>query len=702
MNLFITGATGLVGRDLVRAAASGGHAVHVLSRRPAPALDGCLAGLVAKDIRALAAADIPAGTDAVIHLATGNDGDREHQLAVAVDGTLNAFRAAREAGIARFVHVSSMSVYPGRQRPDPRRLDGRALEPAPDRRGVYAETKTVAELALQDAIAGEGAGAMDVTIVRPGLVYAPDMATPLAGVAAIVPGGLAVGLGRRAAGVPYLAIEDLTAGLLALAAQPAVPGRHRLFDILSGKSPRKDAIVALHAGMTGRGRRQVWLPRPLPWSAAMLVEGASRLRGGARHLPYKVNRIYEFDATALDPAPFWQAVGIAPAGRPDLSVRDALTIARHPAPAAGAAAAMRHRASALVAAAGRTPPPGAAEPLVLVGAGRIVEEMHLPAIAAVPGLEVRAVVDSNRAQAERVAAMLGGRAAALGSLAEVPDETLSGGTAVIATPGFTHATLAAEALGRGAAVLLEKPAALRARDFAAIAAAADKQPVTVFHNYRLRPNALALWRFIETHDVGAPVAARVSFHSGRILGEAARWSHAEKANRVLLLELAVHFLDIALHVTGPIEDVLACHVVDGGDRAAIVAAGGTAATRSGARLDFDLSLAGTARRSEIVIEFERAAVSLDFFPEGFRVLPARRDPVDDTLAALSRFAGFVGQRLRPRSGGVPKRALPHAAIYREHLARRRGAEAGSPFALDAVADTMASLYRLADRLYPGD
>ncbi len=53
------------------------------------------------------------GADAVVHLAfiiTGT-GDSETIRAINVEGTLNAFRAAREAGVKRFVYASSVAAY---------------------------------------------------------------------------------------------------------------------------------------------------------------------------------------------------------------------------------------------------------------------------------------------------------------------------------------------------------------------------------------------------------------------------------------------------------------------------------------------------------------------------------------------------------------------------------------------------------------
>jgi hypothetical protein len=126
----------------------------------------------------------------------------------------------------------------------------------------------------------------------------------------------------------------------------------------------------------------------------------------------------------------------------------------------------------------------------------------------------------------------------------------------------------------------------------------------------------------------------------------------------------------------------------------------TARQSSGARLDLELDLSGAAQRLQLTFVFERATCVLDFFPDGFRVLPRRSHPLDDVAAGAARLAGALGQRLRPAEGGVPKRVLPHHQIYRRHLQRLAEPGSSDPFALEAVAPTMASLFRLCDLVYP--
>jgi nucleoside-diphosphate-sugar epimerase len=111
------------------------------------------------------------GADVVVHLAfviTGT-GDAETIRAVNVEGTLNAFRASREAGVRRFVYASSVAAY-GFHPDNPIGM----TEDWPTRpadRLFYAQEKAE----LEEALAGEAAkpGGPELYLVRPPIVLGP-------------------------------------------------------------------------------------------------------------------------------------------------------------------------------------------------------------------------------------------------------------------------------------------------------------------------------------------------------------------------------------------------------------------------------------------------------------------------------------------------------------------------------------------------
>jgi nucleoside-diphosphate-sugar epimerase len=143
----LTGATGFVGRRLLDRAVAAGHQVSALTRRPQPAADGVT--WIDGALDDPAALDwLVAGSDAVIHVAgVINAPDAAGFEAGNVAGTAAVLGAATRAGVARFVHVSSLA----------------AREPG---LSLYGASKARSEALVE-------AAPLSSAIVRPPAVYGP-------------------------------------------------------------------------------------------------------------------------------------------------------------------------------------------------------------------------------------------------------------------------------------------------------------------------------------------------------------------------------------------------------------------------------------------------------------------------------------------------------------------------------------------------
>lgn len=166
MRIAVTGATGFVGRALLREGVAAGHAMLAVTR-------GVRADLAveARAIRDLS--DRPgllsafAGVDAVVHLAArvhvmhaeGADA-LERFRAVNVEGTRAVMEAARACGAHRLVILSTAKVL-GEGREERVLRDGDPLDPE----GAYAESKAEMERLVA------ASSANDWTLLRPPLVY---------------------------------------------------------------------------------------------------------------------------------------------------------------------------------------------------------------------------------------------------------------------------------------------------------------------------------------------------------------------------------------------------------------------------------------------------------------------------------------------------------------------------------------------------
>ena len=144
----MTGANGLVGARVCAAVVERGGTVRAVVRRAgtAPALDG-LSEHVGDFADPAFARSVVEGTDAVVSTVHSMGSDRGTQQRVAVEGTPMLARAARDAGVALFVHVSTCAVYdrsPG---------TGDVYETSAlvgDDAGDYAVTKRDTDAALAD------------------------------------------------------------------------------------------------------------------------------------------------------------------------------------------------------------------------------------------------------------------------------------------------------------------------------------------------------------------------------------------------------------------------------------------------------------------------------------------------------------------------------------------------------------------------
>ncbi len=142
----VTGANGLVGAAVCRALVERSAQVRAVVRRTgsAPALDGVTEHVGDFADEGLARA-VTQGADAVVTTVHPMGSSREVQHRVGVEGTPVLARAARDAGVARLVHVSTAGVYDRSAGVGDVAEDGALL---PEGSGDYPDTKNAVDAAL--------------------------------------------------------------------------------------------------------------------------------------------------------------------------------------------------------------------------------------------------------------------------------------------------------------------------------------------------------------------------------------------------------------------------------------------------------------------------------------------------------------------------------------------------------------------------
>jgi uncharacterized protein YbjT (DUF2867 family) len=279
--LAMTGATGFVGGATMRQAIDAGWHVRALTRRPQPDREGVtwIAGAL-DDTDSLN--EMTAGSDVVMHIAgVVNVPTRAAFEAGNATATAHVIDAARNAGVTRFVHVSSLA----------------AREPG---LSDYGWSKERAEAAVT-------ASGLDWTIVRPPAVFGPGDTEMLdlfrmarRGIALLPPKG------RMSA----IYVDDLARLLVALAADRSA-SLGAIYEPDDGQAGGWSHRGFAHAIGRAVGRRRI---ATLAVPSAVLKAGGriDKLvrRSGAKLTPDRARYIAHPDWVAASgaqpPAALWQ------------------------------------------------------------------------------------------------------------------------------------------------------------------------------------------------------------------------------------------------------------------------------------------------------------------------------------------------------------------------------------------------------------
>jgi dihydroflavonol-4-reductase len=262
---FVTGASGFVGANLVRALLDGGWRVRALVRAEAPALDGLPFERIAGDLFTPALAGAMRGCDAVFHVAATYSlwhRDRAEMQRANVEGTRAVLAAARAAGVPRTVHTSSVAAIGVRSGAEP--ADETYQSPRDALIGAYKRSKFDAEAEAMRA-AREG---QDVVVVNPTTPVGPWDTKP-------TPTGEIIVrflTGRMPAyvdtGLNLVDVRDVAAGHIA-AYERGVAGERY---ILGAENLTLREMLERLARIAGRPAPRVRLPRVVPLAYAALGE----------------------------------------------------------------------------------------------------------------------------------------------------------------------------------------------------------------------------------------------------------------------------------------------------------------------------------------------------------------------------------------------------------------------------------------------
>ncbi len=598
---------------------------------------------------------LPGPVDAVVNYVLLKDEDIARNV-VFLDSLLEFCRTRH---VRHLVHISSISSV---RATVTRVTEESPTEENPARKGAYGSLKVATDLHLLRKAPGD----LGLSLVRPGFILGPGLTDPIVGMAARLPDNRLLILGQARNVVPLTTREAVSDAVRRIVEKGPPEGR-RTYLLADTNSPTRLEWIRGCCTLIGAGTGAVHAPVALWLTAA--AGGAvvsSALRMGIK--PWKiirgVCRKQRFDSSAtaraldMDLSVDWRR---ELAGSMDNQTPD--WRAPH-----------------------RPVPPGSisARRINILGFGGIVRQKHLPALkrlgfsGAIEAWDVRAGADPKTGQR-------------LHAIGETPlsDADLH----IVASPGPAHREAVPLLRAVAGPILVEKPVSYSAEELDEWLALDASRPGKVFalHNYRFKSNVSAMLAHLERFNAGRLHHVDVTFQSPPVSRDVP-WRRAERRARTLLMDYALHFLDLAcMFGTGPWKLGQARHECNRSDQTSLIEGTMVSGTYG---VSFLLRQGFMPRRCRLFYTFENYGVSLSFFPDTFVPHQTfdswtlhRREARRNFRATLGKVADKLSGRDRdPSHAWAIGAALGHADL-------------APSIALDRLAAFYRAAFRLAGAVY---
>lgn len=277
----VTGATGFIGGRLAQRLAQEQGAVvtgagRKLERVPFVSQAGVdLQVVELTDTGALP--ELVRGQDIVFHLGVASGTSKpETAERVNITAASNLVKAAAEAGVTRFVHVSTMAAYGS---PDQEIIaEDHTLDTKQS--ALYGRTKALGEIQVRKTAAELG---LELAVVRPGMVFGPRGRSWTINLFKLVQRGVPVIFGDGSGQAQPVYVDNLIDGMILTATRPEAAGE--AFNFVDQPLPWRD-LFAYYGAMCGRK------PRRLPLRLAKVVIALFRRATGRSESVDDIVRFY--------------------------------------------------------------------------------------------------------------------------------------------------------------------------------------------------------------------------------------------------------------------------------------------------------------------------------------------------------------------------------------------------------------------------
>ena len=289
MKVLVTGGTGFLGRRLVERLALEGDEVWVLGRNGGSGADVRSLGaqVVPGDVRQWASVrKAVEGKDVIYHCAgkVEASGRWVDFLEVNALGTERLIQASIEHRVRRFVHVSSIGVYP--ERPAGSVISEDDGYDDNTGRGGYTRSKIMAD---QMAFWYAGSQSAPITVIRPATIYGPGGRNNLVRVG-VKKGSVNVIFGDGSNVLPLVYVDNVVDALVLAARREEAIGR--AYNVVDDDRITQRTYIERMGPALGGKRSTVYLPMATVRQLATAADLAkAALRGGRRSAQGMFSRI---------------------------------------------------------------------------------------------------------------------------------------------------------------------------------------------------------------------------------------------------------------------------------------------------------------------------------------------------------------------------------------------------------------------------
>ena len=261
--ILITGASGFIGRRLTeRLFKEGTFSIRACCRKKYLGWSGVVETTIIPAINADTEWETSLeGCEAVIHLAAKTHEMRNQDedtllefRRINVEGTLNLARQAADYGVGRFVFLSSVKVHGESTMPD----QAFTMSGPPNPEDAYSLSKWEAEQGLRDL---EKESGMEVTILRPSLVYGPEVSGNFGSLLRWLKFGIPLPFGSINNRRSFVALDNLVDLIITCIDHPK--GANRTFLVSDGEDLSTTQLLRRTASAMGITERLLPIPPTL-------------------------------------------------------------------------------------------------------------------------------------------------------------------------------------------------------------------------------------------------------------------------------------------------------------------------------------------------------------------------------------------------------------------------------------------------------